>query len=1526
MKNQLTWMQRLVIVAVLLLICTVLFSACNQGLNNPSSRPSGSSKETSKVTDPYGDAFNDKESTSNTDQAEPHVHEFGEWAVTTKPTCTAAGEESRSCSCGEVETQTIEATGHSDINNDNICDICQTVRLAAGLYDTDNNMVASWKELVSTYGMNVEANYSSVDIETSSPSYILNNKKALANGVHLVIGDIEAIGSLAFFNCANLSSIAIPDSVTSIGNSAFSGCSNLTSVYITDIAAWCNIIFDYVDANPLCYAHNLYLNNELVTDLIIPDSIARIASRAFEGCTSLTSVTIPDSVWSINQYAFLNCTGLTSVTIPYSVTHIQPWVFKACTSLTSITVDENNTQYYSEGNCLIEKSTNTLILGCKNSVIPDSVTSIDEYAFQNCTGLTSVTIPDSVTSIDEYAFQNCTGLTSVTIPYSVTIIDEHAFQSCTSLTSIAVDENNTQYYSEGNCLIEKSTNTLILGCKNSVIPNSVTSIGKYAFYDCSSLTSIVIPDSVTSIDEYAFNRCYKLIEVYNLSSLNISIGSGDNGYIGFYALNVYTSVDIPSKLWKTEDGFIFYEDEETCYLVGYTGAKPEITLPESCNGKNYAINESAFYGCTSLTSVTIPDSVTSIGSSAFHGCTSLTNVTMGNSVTSIGNDTFMKCTSLTSVNIPDSVTSIGANAFWYCTSLTSINIPDSVTSIGGVAFLHCTSLTSINIPSSVTSIGHYTFSHCTNLTSIIIPDSVTSIGDRAFYSCNKIKTIYYSGTSKKWNTISIKTFNECLTSATRYYHSEMYPSENGNYWHYVNGVPTVWDPNNIATITVKYNFDLDLPKTLILTKGSNATMLPSLTADGYVFIDWYADAEFTKPFTINGTYTINEDITLYAYFRKILSKPESKTYTYNGETITFETLDLTGELYTIEGIYEATDAGEYTVTLTPTEKYCWSDNSIEPLTIKWIINKKTVAIPQGQTYTYSGEEFSLTTIDLTGKYYTVDGVYEATDAGEYTVKLTLDKNYCWDSKSVDNLTIKWTINKRVLTVEKFFDYTGESINIANECGLAKYCTVAGDVEAIKRGKYTAIIKIKNINACVWEDGTTSDKTIEWSIILRYWDGSVDTSWYNAEDVEFIIDSTDQLAGLAQLVNNGNNFEGIAILLNHDLHFSNKVWIPIGTSTSNFAGTFDGNGHTISNFKVTGSVKHAGLFGYSIGTIENLKVEKFNVRQHEYSNYSCLGGLLGYNGGIIENCYSAGAVGTDSNCTVGVLVGENVGTIKDCYAKGEVDIHSSCTVGILAGSNSGTIENSYTTGDIKNSYMYRGGDITIEAGGLVGSNYNTITNCYTTGDIEVKCGKSNSTPTLRVGGGVGYNRGTIKNCYATGNVISEASGSYYVGNYAGGLIGYNFGIVENCYARGHVTGYCYGEATSYRHGDVLGYVGGLVGYNYKANTITNCYATGDVTIKALRNGWVDNIEAEAGGLVGATAANTITNCYRNSGQLFNVTKDLTTSHSATNTYGTAKDMATLKSITFQANTLGWNPEIWNFVEGKHPTLKNVGTIN
>ncbi len=548
---------------------------------------------------------------------------------------------------------------------------------------------------------------------------------------------VTSIRTHAFWGHSSLTSITLPSSLTSIGDNAFYGCRSLTSITIPD-----GVTEIEGSAFEGCYS---------LTSITLPSSLTSIGFGAFRDCYSLTSITIPENVTEIGDDAFSYCSGLTSVTIPEGLTKIGDDAFYGCRSLTSIDVASNNNNYTSIDGVLFSKDKTILI----------------QYPEGKAT---SYVIPDGVTKIGDRAFSGCSSLTSITIPENVTEIGDGSFRYCNSLTSIDVAPNNENYASIDGVLFSKDKTILIQypegKATSYAIPEGVKSIGGEAFSGCSSLTSITIPENVTEIGDDAFYGCCKLYEVYNKSNLTITAGSSENGGVARFAKNVYTDESGESKIHTVGD-YIFYVDEDNIELLVYLGDETAITLPSDYEGKNYKIGDYAFFGCSSLTSITIPDGVTSIGDNAFY-CRSLTSITIPESVKTIGNDAFSYCRGLTSVTIPEGLTKIGDCAFEGCYSLTSITLPSSLTSIGFGAFRDCYSLTSITLPEGVTEIGYDAFVNCRSLTSVIILGSVTEIEDRAFSYCSSLTSIDVAPNNENYTSIDGVLFSKDQTILIQY--------------------------------------------------------------------------------------------------------------------------------------------------------------------------------------------------------------------------------------------------------------------------------------------------------------------------------------------------------------------------------------------------------------------------------------------------------------------------------------------------------------------------------------------------------------------------------------------------------------------------------------------------------------------------------------------------------------------------------------------------------------------------------------
>ena len=653
-------------------------------------------------------------------------------------------------------------------------------------------------------GNNVEVTY-----KGSYPSYYNNEYSGVVNIPNNITyyGTtycVTSIGDEAFDGCTSLTSITIPNSVTSIGNDAFSNCSSLTSI-------------------------------------TIPNSVTSIGNYAFYGCSSLTSITIPNSVTSIYG-AFYDCSSLTSITIPNSVTSIGYRAFYGCSSLTSITIPNSVTSigedaFYDCSSLIKTNYTGDIASWCKikfglfssnpisqshnlyinneeiiDLILPNTIDSIYPRAFCGCYSFTSITIPESVTSIGNGAFEYCSLLRSVTIGNSVTSIGNDAFYDCSSLTSITIG-------------------------------NNVKSIESNAFRDCSSLTAITIPNSVTNIGRYAFNGT----GIYN----NDSNWENDVLYIDGCLIEAKTSI---SGSYAIKEGTRLLAE----FAFGGFSSLTSITIPNSVT----SIGNYAFYDCSSLSSITIPNSVTSIGNGAFEYCSLLRSVTIGNSVTSIGSSAFEGCSALTSITIPNSVTSIGNGAFEYCSLLRSVTIGNSVTSIEDEVFYNCSSLTSITIPNSVTSIGNYAFYNCSALTSITIPESVTSIGSNAFSNCSSLTSVTCKATTPP--TTGSFAFNNVSKSIPVYVPCKcVYIYQISSEWRAFNNIQEALAEFSITLHTSNNKMGTVEVNSNTLCNGATITATPKI---GYQFITW-SDGNTDNPRKLE----LTQDTTLVAEFAQSFS-------------------------------------------------------------------------------------------------------------------------------------------------------------------------------------------------------------------------------------------------------------------------------------------------------------------------------------------------------------------------------------------------------------------------------------------------------------------------------------------------------------------------------------------------------------------------------------------------------------------------------------------------------------------------------
>ncbi len=494
------------------------------------------------------------------------------------------------------------------------------------------------------------------------------NNCSLLSSIELP-NSLTSIQDSVFVGCSRLSSITIPASVKSIGSEAFSGCFNISSISFEDFSSLDSIKFSaffYCGSSSasitipesVTFIDNYAFNRSGFAAIDIQASITIINSNVFSDCESLTSITIPSSVTSFDDYAISKCPKLNSISISENVEFIASSAFMGTGG--TFEVDVNNLNYSSSENVLFNKD-KTVLIHCSasktNYAVPASVITIGEYAFSNCEVLSSVTIPNTVTTIDKNAFRYCITLTTINIPTSVSSISQYTFYNS--------------------------------GLTNITLPSGIDSINNNAFNSCKSLSSVTIPESVTYIGSSTFSYCSAL-----------------------------TGITIPNKI-TTIPNNLFYNCSELT----------TINLPDIVN----SIESYAFSKCSKLTTIAIPDSVKSIESSVFENCSSLTEITIPDAVESIKKYAFSGCSKLDSVNIPEAIVSIGMRAFKNCAGLNAISvnnkIPDNVT-LGSSVFQNVNKNTcTLYVPSGTKEAYQAAnqWKDFTNIVAPIIPQSLNVI-------------------------------------------------------------------------------------------------------------------------------------------------------------------------------------------------------------------------------------------------------------------------------------------------------------------------------------------------------------------------------------------------------------------------------------------------------------------------------------------------------------------------------------------------------------------------------------------------------------------------------------------------------------------------------------------------------------------------------------------------------------------------------------------------------------------------------
>lgn len=684
--------------------------------------------------------------------------------------------------CGETITTC------RDNNNDHNCDICTKVLSVCLDDDNNHNCDICLNPIENNPNMSdiPEGEYSLLFTLKEDNTYEVSGYEG--RPIKLIIPaehegkPVTSIGAGAFslYNeeyeikqeILDLTSVIIPSSIKSIDPMAFVAPA-IVEVYNLSSAIIDGGILDF-------YALDIYTSLESPSKLIADAEgyiihVDEDSRRLIKYIGNEASLVLPSNVDAINPFAFAFRTDITKVIISDQVTTIGDSAFMECSSITEV-------------------------------MIPSSVTTIGDSAFSDCISVTKVVIPDSATTIERYAFSGC-GINDIKIPNSVKNIGASAFDGCplktATVPSIAI-----------SCIEKTALEEIIIYGSGS--------IGANAFEEATNLKSVTLSDELSYISPSAFAKC-SYLNYQVMDNVKYLVSDSQKGIV---ALGVENDTNVDVKIINTCKTIV----DDAFRNSNITS----IVIPDSVTGMgNYV-----FTNCQNLSSVTIGNSLETIGQLVFCGCSSLNDVKLGESLVEIGDNAFADCISLEEIVIPDSVTIIALQAFYGCSRLREVTIGGSVETIGICAFADCENITKVNYNGTIadwcqiTFLGYNTstdlrylanplhngasfylngemvehllitgetkaisdnaFNGCSSLKSVTIGDSVTRIGNEAFLGCSSLKSVYYFGNEEEWGNVSIGYRNNYLTQATTYFYSETEPTEDGNYWHYVDGEVTVW--------------------------------------------------------------------------------------------------------------------------------------------------------------------------------------------------------------------------------------------------------------------------------------------------------------------------------------------------------------------------------------------------------------------------------------------------------------------------------------------------------------------------------------------------------------------------------------------------------------------------------------------------------------------------------------------------------------------------------------------------------------